>query len=86
MWCLRGFTDESEDIVSATARTRQLTSTVRSLCTDRRRLQRGRYMLVPCRPGTPTYKLQVKTGSEVCTHALPRALQYWTLPPSQGGL
>jgi hypothetical protein len=34
----------------------------------------------------PTYKLQVKTGSGVCTLAPPRALQYWTLPPSQGGL
>jgi hypothetical protein len=41
---------------------------------------------VPYKPGTRTYKLQVKIGSEVCTHAPPHVLQYQTLPPSQGGL
>jgi hypothetical protein len=41
---------------------------------------------VSCRPVIPTYKLQVKTRSGTCTHAPPRALQHWTLPPSRGGL
>jgi hypothetical protein len=43
-------------------------------------------MLVPYTPSTPTYKLQVKTRSEACTHGLPRVLRYRTLPPSKGGL
>jgi hypothetical protein len=46
----------------------------------------GRGLLVPCRSGTPTYKVRVKIGSGVCTHEPPCALQYQTLPPSQGGL
>jgi hypothetical protein len=29
---------------------------------------------VPCRPGTPTYKIQVKTSSRACIHVLPHAL------------
>jgi hypothetical protein len=41
---------------------------------------------VSCRPGTPTYKLQVKTRSGACTHMSPRDLQHRTLPPSRGGL
>jgi hypothetical protein len=28
---------------------------------------------VPCRPGTPAYKFQVKTKGEACSHARPRA-------------
>jgi hypothetical protein len=43
-------------------------------------------VLVPCRPGTPTYKLQVKTRSGACTHLPPDVLQHRILPPSQGGL
>jgi hypothetical protein len=43
-------------------------------------------MSVPCRPGTPAYKLQAKTRSRACTHVLPRALRHLTLPPSQGAL
>jgi hypothetical protein len=38
---------------------------------------------VSCRPGTPTYNLQVKKRSRTCTYASPCALQHWTLPPSQ---
>jgi hypothetical protein len=34
----------------------------------------------------PTYKLQVKTRSGVCSHALPHVLQHRTRPPSRGGL
>jgi hypothetical protein len=41
---------------------------------------------VPCRPGTPTYKLQVKTKCKACLHTSPRALQHQTLPRCQGGL
>jgi hypothetical protein len=41
---------------------------------------------VPCRPGTPTYKPQVKTSCRACSHTLSRALRLWTLPPSCGGL
>jgi hypothetical protein len=28
---------------------------------------------VPCRPGTPVYRLQAKTKGRACTHMLPRA-------------
>jgi hypothetical protein len=45
-----------------------------------------RIMSVPYRLGTATYKFQVKIRSGACTHALPRALQHRTLPPSKGGL
>jgi hypothetical protein len=41
---------------------------------------------VPYRSGTPTYKLQIKTRSRTCTHAVPCALQHQVQPPSQGGL
>jgi hypothetical protein len=41
---------------------------------------------IPCRLGTPTYKLQIKTRSRTCTHMAPRALQHQTLLSSQGGL
>jgi hypothetical protein len=41
---------------------------------------------VPYKSGTPTYKLQIKTRSGVCTHMSPHVLQHWTLPPRQGGL
>jgi hypothetical protein len=41
---------------------------------------------IPCRPGTPAYKLQVKTKSETCNHASPRIPQHWVLPPMRGGL
>jgi hypothetical protein len=41
---------------------------------------------IPYRPGTPTYKLQVKTRSGACTHAPPHALQHRIQPPSQGAL
>jgi hypothetical protein len=41
---------------------------------------------IPCRPGTPTYKLQIKTKSGACIHVPPCAIRYWTLPPCQGGL
>jgi hypothetical protein len=43
-------------------------------------------LLVPCRPGTPTYKRQVKTSCRACIHTLSRALQFRTSPPSWGGL
>jgi hypothetical protein len=41
----------------------------------------GCNLSIPCRPGTSVYRLQDKTSSKACTHALPRALQLWTLPP-----
>jgi hypothetical protein len=41
---------------------------------------------VPCRPGTSTYKFQVKTRSGACTYMPPRVLQHRILPPSLGGL
>jgi hypothetical protein len=41
---------------------------------------------VPSRPDTPTYRLQVKTRSRVCIHALPCVLQPRTQPPCQDGL
>jgi hypothetical protein len=41
---------------------------------------------VPCRPGIPTYKLQAKTKSRACVHALPRALWLRTPPPYSGRL
>jgi hypothetical protein len=41
---------------------------------------------VPSRPGTPTYKLQVKTSSRACNHTLPHALRLRISPPYQGGL
>jgi hypothetical protein len=45
-----------------------------------------RRMMVPCTPGTPAYKLQVKTRSKACIHALPRVLRPQTSPPYLGGL
>jgi hypothetical protein len=44
------------------------------------------FLSVPYRLGTPTYKLQVKTGGRVCIHAPPRVLQHQTRPPCLGGL
>jgi hypothetical protein len=41
---------------------------------------------ISCRPVTPTYKLQVKTSSRTCIHALPRALWLWASPTCQSGL
>jgi hypothetical protein len=49
-------------------------------------LQSQKCLSIPCRLGTPTYKLQVKTESRACIHAPPRALRYQTLPSCQGGL
>jgi hypothetical protein len=40
------------------------------------------FLSVPCRPGTPAYKLQVKA----CIHTLSCTLQLWTSPPGWGGL
>jgi hypothetical protein len=40
---------------------------------------------VPCRPGTPTCRLWDKTRSSARIHALPCALQLWTLPPAEVG-
>jgi hypothetical protein len=37
-----------------------------------------------CRPGTSTYKLQVKISSRACIYVLPRALWLWTLPTGGG--
>jgi hypothetical protein len=39
---------------------------------------------VPWRPGTPTYRLQVKTRRRACYHALPHAPQLQTSPPYRG--
>jgi hypothetical protein len=36
---------------------------------------------VPCRLGTPAYRLQDKTRNMACIHALSHAVQLWTLPP-----
>jgi hypothetical protein len=41
---------------------------------------------VPYRPGTPTYRIQDKTRSRACIHALPCALQLRTMHLCQGGL
>jgi hypothetical protein len=41
---------------------------------------------VPCKPGTPTYKLQIETESGACIHVSPCALQYRTLRLCRGGL
>jgi hypothetical protein len=35
---------------------------------------------VPCRPGTPTYKPQVKTSCRACIHMLPSAIRLRTSP------
>jgi hypothetical protein len=43
-------------------------------------------LLVPCRLGTPTCKIQVNIWSEAFIHVLPRSLQHWTLPSSKGWL
>jgi hypothetical protein len=43
-------------------------------------------LLAPYRPGTPTYKLQVKIGTRACTQLPPCVLQNRTLLASQGGL
>jgi hypothetical protein len=40
---------------------------------------------VPCRTGTPAYKLQVKTRDRVCIYALPCVLKHRTRPPRLGG-
>jgi hypothetical protein len=41
---------------------------------------------VPCRMGTPAYKLQVKTRDSACIYALPCVLKHRTKPPRLGGL
>jgi hypothetical protein len=41
---------------------------------------------VPCRLGTPAYKLQVKTKSGACNHTSPHTPQHWNLPPDRRGL
>jgi hypothetical protein len=41
---------------------------------------------VPYRPGTLAYRLQVKTRSGACIHALPRVLHPQTQPPCRDGL
>jgi hypothetical protein len=41
---------------------------------------------IPWRPGTPTYKLYVKTRSSACIHVLPHKLELQTTPPCRGGL
>jgi hypothetical protein len=41
---------------------------------------------VPCRPDTPAYKLQIKTRSRSCIHAMSCVLQLRTLPPCRDGL
>jgi hypothetical protein len=45
-----------------------------------------RLLSVPCRPGTPAYKLQVKIRRRACFRALSRALRLQILPPCQGRL
>jgi hypothetical protein len=45
-----------------------------------------RLLSVPCRPGTPAYKLQVKIRRRTCFCALSRALRLRILPPCQGRL
>jgi hypothetical protein len=39
---------------------------------------------VPCRPGTPAYKLQAKTRRRASNHTIPCALRLQTLPPCPG--
>jgi hypothetical protein len=41
---------------------------------------------VPYRLGTPTYKLQVKTKSGACNHALPHIPWHRIQPPNRGGV
>jgi hypothetical protein len=41
---------------------------------------------VPCRSGTPAYRLQVKTRSRACIHTLSCVLQLRTSPPYRCGL
>jgi hypothetical protein len=41
---------------------------------------------VPCRPGTPAYKLNAKAGRKVSDHVLPRVPRYWAKPPHSEGL
>jgi hypothetical protein len=42
-------------------------------------------LLVPYKPGTPAYRLQIKTRSRTCIHALPCVLQLRTSPPADVG-
>jgi hypothetical protein len=44
------------------------------------------HMLMPCRSGTPVYKLQVKTKSKTCDRVLPCTLLFRTLPPCRDEL
>jgi hypothetical protein len=46
----------------------------------------NRLLSIPYRPGTPTYKLQVKTSSSACITTLPRALWLRTSPSCWDGL
>jgi hypothetical protein len=41
---------------------------------------------VPCKSGTPAYKLQTTVRSKACNNILPRIPQYWAHPPYVGGL
>jgi hypothetical protein len=41
---------------------------------------------VPCRPGTPAYKIQTTVRSRACNNALSRVPQHWAQPPCVGGL
>jgi hypothetical protein len=43
-------------------------------------------LLVPYRPDTPVYRLEVKTRSRAYYHVLPHVPQRRTLPPCRGGL
>jgi hypothetical protein len=43
-------------------------------------------LLVSCRPGTPAYKLQVKTKDRACIHMLPRVPWLRTSSSLSGGL
>jgi hypothetical protein len=46
----------------------------------------GASLSVPCRPGTPAYKLQAKIRRRACICTLPCALRLWTPSPCSGGL